>query len=56
MTDRPDLSYLAPIQASLEDRTYLDSDSVTVEETVNDDFQRRFRRRVLQTLIEMRTL
>lgn len=55
MTDRPDLSYEAPVLAGLEDRTYATS-SFSSADIVNEPFQRKFRRRVLTTLVDVRSL
>lgn len=53
MTDRPDPAYRAPEYTSLEDRLY---PKTGADMLVNHDTQRRFRRRTLQSIIDLRSL
>ena len=51
-TDRRDLGYLAPLLVSSEDKDFQESP----HDVFNNDGERRFRRRQLQTVIDMRNL
>jgi type II secretory pathway pseudopilin PulG len=54
-TDRRDNSYEAPILGRIEDRTYAVSDALNVPKA-SGGTQRMFRRRILQTIIDVRNL
>jgi type II secretory pathway pseudopilin PulG len=54
-TDRRDNSYEAPVLGRIEDRTYAVNDALNVPKA-NGGTQRMFRRRILQTIIDVRNL
>jgi type II secretory pathway pseudopilin PulG len=52
-TARPDRNYQAPLLPTVENRTYSTTDP---DDPVNGETQRMFRRRLLQTIVDMRNL
>ena len=56
-TDRRDWKYEAPAIGTIEDRTYLATDALNLANaTAGSKQQRQYRRRILQTVIDMRNL
>jgi hypothetical protein len=49
-TTRPDWKYQAPVIPALEDRSY------ALDDTMNSELARQYRRRTLQTTIDLRNL
>jgi type II secretory pathway pseudopilin PulG len=56
-TDRRDWKYEAPLLGAIEDRTYLSTDPLNLANSaVGSTQQRQYRRRILQTVIDVRNL
>jgi type II secretory pathway pseudopilin PulG len=56
-TDRRDWKYEAPLLGTIEDRTYLSTDPLNLANTAaGSTQQRQYRRRILQTVIDLRNL
>jgi len=55
-TDRPDPKYLAPLLVGIEDRPYNGAQSDSWSQAFNQGHSQMFRRRLLQTIVDMRNL